>query len=74
MNRITKPLYDKIKAEMKVAHNEKRRVEFHKECGFYDKEDVELLLCLIGFLFELVTLIQQVAEATKINLETREGV
>ena len=56
MNRITKPTYDEVKAEMRIAYNQKREVEYHKEFGFIDNENVELPLCLIGYSFDLVNL------------------
>ena len=73
-NQLKSPSLDKIKEEMKIAYNEKRRVEIVKEFHLYDQENIDMPPCLISYLFRLRSLIHEVTEATKINFETREGV
>ena len=74
MNQIKKPSFNEIKEAMKEAYNEKRRVEYHKEFGFVDKEKADLPECLMSYSYKMRSLLYEVAEATKINYETRQGV
>ena len=70
MNRIKKPTYEEINETMKEAYNEKRRVEYHKEFRFVDREQAELPHCLLAYSFKRKSLLYKVAEATKINYKT----
>ena len=60
MNRIKKPSYEEIKEAMKEAYNEKRRVEYHNEFGFVDREQAELPRCLLAYSFKLKNLLYEV--------------
>ena len=73
-NQLVKPKYDEIKEAMKEAYNERRCVMVHEEFKFYDREDIDMPDCLVGYSFELATLIKDVVKAAKINHETRLGV
>ena len=73
-NKVRQPGSDEFREKMTEAYNEARRVNYHRKFNFYDAVHYEMPGCLAKYSMEIVRLMQEVVEATKINDETREGV
>lgn len=73
-NKGRQPGIDEFTEKMTEAYNEARRVNYHRKFNFYDAVHYEMPGCLAKYSMEIVRLMQEVVEATKINDETREGV
>ena len=73
-NKIDNPGYDKMKKQMELAYNEKRRCNYYDRFEFYDSAHAELPWYLEYQSFTIAKMIQEVVVATRINHETREGV
>ena len=47
---------------------------YHHNFSFVDRKEEDMPLCLVGYSFKLVRLIQDVVATTNINNKIREGV